>query len=584
MENQIENIELINSYLNKELTGSARTDFENRLKTDEDFRLLYHEHLVFLEGIKRQKIKYDIKAGKQRHLRGKWLRYFGFSGFIIVLVVFSINLFNTKTNELKSNELDKPEIKKDSVLEINSKVVSERKTILKDTLKVQAIPQKKNIATIKNEIKKVTIKIPEKPSQKFIIATKKDTTIICKEGTEIRIKANSFVEQNGSPVPGEVDLEVTEYYKLSDIVLANLSTQSDGKQLETGGMLHIQATKGKEALKLKEGTGIALLFPEKSRKKGMQLFTGEWSEGIINWKLQKKNIVEVEDIEIEKVEEDIEVPFAVVEEVPVFPGCENGNKNDKKNCMSKKISDFVSRTFNTELASELGLSGRQRVNVIFKIGKTGGITDVRARANHPLLEEEAKRVIGLLPKMKPGMQRGRTVTVPYSLPIIFQVEGNSNSRVISTRTSSRVNTPVSDSTIIENVGQRIASTKTNISASEISIYILRSSALGWINCDRFRYNRSRIKYKLKIKSSEGATVSMVFKTVNSVMPSWRRGNEYDFRTVPEGEEIVLVAIKKDKGKLYFDFVETTTQANPIIDFNFKEITPEELKRQLQKLN
>ncbi|MBC3758375.1 energy transducer TonB [Hyunsoonleella sp. SJ7] len=368
------------------------------------------------------------------------------------------------------------------------------------------------------------------------------------------------------------------------MVLANLSTQSDGKQLETGGMLNIQATKGKEVLRLKEGASIALLFPEKSRKKGMQLFAGAWSNGIINWKLQKKNIAEVEDIEIEKVEEDIEVPFAVVEKVPVFPGCENGNKNDKKNCMSKKISDFVSRTFNTELASELGLSGRQRVNVIFKIGKTGGITDVRARANHPLLEEEAKRVIGLLPKMKPGMQRGRTVTVPYSLPIIFQIERGSNTTNIGTNRNSRVTTPLPDSVIVENVKQKIATKKGKVSTSEISNYILRSSTLGWVNCDRFRYNRNRINYKLKIKASEGATVSMVFKTVNSVMPSWRGGNEYDFRTVPEGEEVVLVAIKKDKGKLYFDFVETTTQANPIIDFNFKEITPEELKRQLQKLN
>ncbi|WP_343069085.1 energy transducer TonB [Hyunsoonleella aquatilis] len=584
MENQIENIELINSYLNKELTGNARTDFENRLITDEGFRVLYEEHLIILEGIKRQAIKAEIKTVKQSYVRNKWLRYFGFSGFIIVLVVFSINLFNTKTNESKSNELDKPEIKKDSVLEINSKVVSEQKAILKDTLKVQVIPQKKNIATIKNEIKKVTIKIPEKPFQKFIINTKKDTTIICKEGTEIRIEPNSFVGQNGSPVSGEVDLEVTEYYKLSDMVLANLSTQSDGKQLETGGMLNIQATKGKEVLRLKEGASIALLFPEKSRKKGMQLFAGAWSNGIINWKLQKKNIAEVEDIEIEKVEEDIEVPFAVVEKVPVFPGCENGNKNDKKNCMSKKISDFVSRTFNTELASELGLSGRQRVNVIFKIGKTGGITDVRARANHPLLEEEAKRVIGLLPKMKPGMQRGRTVTVPYSLPIIFQIERGSNTTNIGTNRNSRVTTPLPDSVIVENVKQKIATKKGKVSTSEISNYILRSSTLGWVNCDRFRYNRNRINYKLKIKASEGATVSMVFKTVNSVMPSWRGGNEYDFRTVPEGEEVVLVAIKKDKGKLYFDFVETTTQANPIIDFNFKEITPEELKRQLQKLN
>ncbi|WP_053992950.1 energy transducer TonB [Mangrovimonas sp. TPBH4] len=138
---------------------------------------------------------------------------------------------------------------------------------------------------------------------------------------------------------------------------------------------------------------------------------------------QEEEIVEVEEVFVEEVEEDIEVPFAVIENVPVFPGCEKEKGNNaKKACMSEKISKFVNKKFNTDLASELGLSGRQRINVIFKIDKNGEITNIMARAPHPGLEKEAKRVIGLLPKMKPGMQRGKAVTVPYSLPILFQVQ------------------------------------------------------------------------------------------------------------------------------------------------------------------
>ncbi|MBR9915682.1 MAG: energy transducer TonB, partial [Algicola sp.] len=138
---------------------------------------------------------------------------------------------------------------------------------------------------------------------------------------------------------------------------------------------------------------------------------------------QEEEIVEVEEIEVEEVEEDIEVPFSVIENVPIFPGCENEKGNNaKKQCMSDKISKFVNRKFNTDLAGDLGLSGRQRINVIFKIDKTGNIIGVQARAPHPGLEKEAKRVINLLPKMKPGKQRGKAVTVPYSLPILFQVQ------------------------------------------------------------------------------------------------------------------------------------------------------------------
>ena len=137
---------------------------------------------------------------------------------------------------------------------------------------------------------------------------------------------------------------------------------------------------------------------------------------------QKQKIVKVEAVKVVEVEEDIDVPFAVIENVPVFPGCEGGNNDAKRDCMSKKISDFVNKKFNTELASELGLSGRQRINVIFKIDKTGAITGIRARAPHPGLEKEAERVISMLPKMQPGKQRGKPVNVPYSLPIVFQVQ------------------------------------------------------------------------------------------------------------------------------------------------------------------
>jgi len=137
---------------------------------------------------------------------------------------------------------------------------------------------------------------------------------------------------------------------------------------------------------------------------------------------QEEEIVEVEDVEVEEVEEDIEVPFAVIENVPIYPGCESGNNDAKKKCMSEKIAQFVNRKFNTDLAGDLGLSGRQRINVIFKIDKNGDIVGVRARAPHPKLEAEAARVIKLLPKMKPGKQRGKAVTVPYALPILFQVQ------------------------------------------------------------------------------------------------------------------------------------------------------------------
>ena len=95
---------------------------------------------------------------------------------------------------------------------------------------------------------------------------------------------------------------------------------------------------------------------------------------------QDEEIMEVEDVEVEEVIEDVEVPFAVIENVPEYPGCERGSNADKRKCMSDKIAKFVQRKFNTDLAGDLGLSGRQRISVIFKIDKNGNVTGVRSRA------------------------------------------------------------------------------------------------------------------------------------------------------------------------------------------------------------
>jgi protein TonB len=133
-------------------------------------------------------------------------------------------------------------------------------------------------------------------------------------------------------------------------------------------------------------------------------------------------IVDIEDVKVDEPEEDVEVIWTLIEDVPVFPGCEKVSKSERRSCMASKITKHVQKKFKTELADDLGLSGKQKISVLFKIDRNGDIVGVQTRAPHPRLEKEAERVINLLPKMKPGKQRGEPVTVKYSLPIVFQVQ------------------------------------------------------------------------------------------------------------------------------------------------------------------
>ncbi|WP_026933337.1 M56 family metallopeptidase [Christiangramia echinicola] len=115
------------------------------------------------------------------------------------------------------------------------------------------------------------------------------------------------------------------------------------------------------------------------------------------------------------------VPFALIDRVPAFQGCEEWEHDVRKNCTSGKISEFVSKNFDTSLGKKLGLTGLNRVIVQFRIDETGHIQDIKARAAKPELEEEAKRVVASIPQMQPGEQNGKPVSVMYSLPIAFKV-------------------------------------------------------------------------------------------------------------------------------------------------------------------
>ena len=129
----------------------------------------------------------------------------------------------------------------------------------------------------------------------------------------------------------------------------------------------------------------------------------------------------IEEIEVEDEFEDIDVPFAVIEDVPIFPGCESVAKSQRRACFQEQMNKHIRKNFRyPDIAQEMGIQGRVYVNFI--IAKDGSITNIRMRGPDKNLENEAARIIGRLPKMTPGKQRGRAVRVPFSIPITFRLQ------------------------------------------------------------------------------------------------------------------------------------------------------------------
>lgn len=129
----------------------------------------------------------------------------------------------------------------------------------------------------------------------------------------------------------------------------------------------------------------------------------------------------VEIVEVEEEFEDVDVPFAVIEDVPIFPGCERVAKSKRRDCFQEQINKHIRKNFRyPEIAQEMGIQGRVYIN--FVIDKDGSITSIRMRGPDKNLEKEAQRIIAKLPRMTPGKQRGRAVRVPFSIPITFRLQ------------------------------------------------------------------------------------------------------------------------------------------------------------------
>lgn len=109
--------------------------------------------------------------------------------------------------------------------------------------------------------------------------------------------------------------------------------------------------------------------------------------------------------------------------LPRFKGCRGKDSNKLRKCLGKKISEIISKNFDTSIGDKTNLpEGIHRIFVKFIISKRGLIENIQVQAPNSSLEEETIRVMKLIPKIKPGELDGNPVSVFYSLPITFKID------------------------------------------------------------------------------------------------------------------------------------------------------------------
>jgi TonB family protein len=389
------------------------------------------------------------------------------------------------------------------------------------------------------------------------INPRRDTTIEFPKGTRLIIPAYAFETVYGnSETLREVNVSVEEYYTLGDFVFQNLTTSTESEILETGGMVNVTAHSNGVECVMAEGMEIEIRFPAPDTKENMRLFTGKRdATNIITWTTNNSDleppVVQIIDL--------------IPESLPQFPGG-----------YQKMIAHLRKNLKYPSEARRAGAEGT--VFVKFIVLQNGDVTSPAViRSADKRLDKAAVDAIMSMPRWLPGRVNDKPADLAMVLQIRFSLDGGSPLGVTQP-----------DEETIDFLNDFEKSERDSIlkeaSAADVSFYVLRTSKLGWINCDRFLDVKNPITFKVYLPASDpNATTKLIFNRFRSVLEGERVGNWFHFRNVAPREKVTVLALASTQDGLTMTTKESTTGSKPDSLSNLKPVTSKILRATLEKL-
>jgi hypothetical protein len=358
----------------------------------------------------------------------------------------------------------------------------------------------------------------------------KPNVIVGPLGTEVLIPENAFVTEDGKPVTGEVVINFSEYINKSDLILSNLPTVSNGRMLETGGVIFLEALSNGEKLKLAQGKSVLVNFPGGAQE-GMRLFTGKYdASGKLNW------------VTMSDQPEHFTQPLAQRQtaKTGAFPlNFEYGTASATTFQFKKNPELNVQAYVYAMMEQHYNCRGRDQIYVEIKLNENGRTEKVRTTSGKNACMRLAVEEI---------MQ-----TIPWET-------SEMNGDQIYLNLEPDISAPAGES---ENMFVSLAGQQLTVGKGEIenimAEYVEKDRAknfvknaftvsqLGYINCDRFMAeNTPMVAATINFNRKEltnNAKVFMVFDDINSVMEASPAGyGEFRFANVPSGRSVTIVAV------------------------------------------
>ena len=611
MRKELQEIEIIENYLMGKMNASEKADFEKQLETDVNLAKNMELQKSLMTGLERMGLKNDLQIAKRNlFLRKVWTWF----GVFVLLSALSFGVYKSYENsavesgvEIKDERLKKKdnghvtlgdsrseqETKGDNLVELNENPTS---LVTRSDNRNKSETNNNSLVTHSDSQSGQdfeSAEIPVKQFQTYGIDPTKPNTIAGAEGTIIDFPANAFDTKS----KGRVEIKLQEFYKLSDMVFANLTTQTAGGELiETGGMVNVEAYQGDVKLNLAEGKSIDLKFPYENKKEGMQTFRGEKDErGNVVWEEQmpQEEMTEyqtTEQISLPKNREAdsssqiIMLGYKLGEEAEFVFLKEKVSTYLQGKIRYPKTSDRLPKESAVELSIEIGLDGKVKETRI-----------VRGMRFPPNFYKYVQKTAEELPPLAPKQGRGRYVLTTFEVKI--ELDPSDQSKFLDERAlndyykdlkDKRANMKEASLADFENHKvEKLEQTESNIEninlnkskgKKDLEYYILSSTSLGWINCDLYPLAvNGKSSFNL-IEQDEAINCSLILHSVRGIVkPTYIKQGKYIFPQLPNEEEVSVLALKTENNKNYVSYYKTVHNKQDH-RFEFEPLTKERLNQ------
>lgn len=369
--------------------------------------------------------------------------------------------------------------------------------------------------------------------QEFCINPSRDTVLRCEKGTIVYVKANSFKIPNSCKTSC-ITIKIKEAFLKSDMILENLSTTSNGKIIETQGMLYTEANDCKgNKLNLIRGKDLVITMPTDKIVPNTQIFQGNRTphDSIMNWTVNNNSVLSNFTLEELNICHSWicggvrRCPFFFCKIRLFFNGIFGKNKN--RNSLSNRPPPEM-------------IPKCESLQKLYEKYGVKNLNDLYNAINRPLLDS-------------------------FQVNTIEELQD----------TLRKINLKKVELSYLNK----------SLHYEDFKFYVYNVSRLGWSNVDCFVGIKPEqmTTMKINLKVAKNIDCKLVFKERRFVIPATKLGKLYEFASIPKGEKVWIIAIKYEEGKPYL-FMQESTVESKTVDVHFESLTLDQLKEKLKVLD